>query len=200
MTTMKPKPSAEEKADAEQQWANLIAQFKKEWPRHLESRLKSARLLYEIKRWLKEWGQNKGCKGRWMDVLRSFNPAIPISTANDYVCLWQEHTDMPPEDCVLARRKTKKTQQHWENNLPDSGKLAAGSHRPTIKAAREKNHDRSSEQRLGVECVFVLTMAEKERFMDAVKALGPLIATQEMYRAVIAKASAVAPKVDGVGA
>ena len=34
--------------------------------------------------------------------------------------------------------------------------------------------------------VFVLTMAEKIAFMKAVKILGPLRATQEMYKAVIA--------------
>ena len=190
----KPRPSEEESAAAERRFADLVAQFKLEWPRHVESRLKSAHLLYEIKRWLKQWGWHRGCKGRWKELLGSFLPPIPRSTADDYVCLWQEHMDMPPEDCVLARRKIKKTQQHCENNLPDSGKLATGSDRPMIKAARKKYHDRSPERRRGVECVFVLTDDETKQFMAAVKTLTPLRATEEMYKAVIAAAN---PKAAG---
>jgi hypothetical protein len=195
----KPRPSEEESAAAERQWADLVTQFKLEWPRHVESRLKSAHLLYEMKRWLKQWGWHRGCKGRWKELLGSFLPPIPRSTADDYVRLWQEHMDMPPEDCVLARLPI--SHKNCKNNLPESGKLAtpAGTG-AKIKAANDEDADKSVEHRIGVECVFVLTMVEKHKFMDAVKALGPLQATQEMYKAVIAKAAGAAPKVDGVGA
>jgi hypothetical protein len=179
----KPRPSEEELAAAERRRDDLVAQFKLEWPRHVESRLKSAHLLYEIKRWLKQWGWHRGCKGMWKELLGSFLPPIPRSTADDYVRLWQEHMDMPPEDCVLARLRI--SHKNRKNNLPDSGKLATDRLRPKIKAAPEKNHDRSEERRLGIECVIVLTMAEAKQFMAAVKALTPLCATQEMYKAVI---------------
>jgi hypothetical protein len=187
----KPKPSAEQQAAADQVWAELEAQFDREWPLHRESRLQVARILYEMKRWLKKWGKNKGRKGRWMEFLRTRNPPIPISTANDYVRYWQETQDIPPGDCVLARLPI--SQQNRENNLPESGKLAAATTPPgavaKIKAADDKDADKSEDQRIGVECVFVLTMAEKIAFMEAVEALTPLRATQAIYKAVIAAAN-----------
>jgi hypothetical protein len=190
----RPKPSAKQLADADQRWAELEAQLDQEWPIHQESRLQTARILYEMKRWLKQWGLNKGRKGRWMSVLRKHR--IPISTANDYVRLWQEHKDTPPENCVLARVPI--SQQDCENNLPESGRFAtsSGTASARIEAADDEDADKSVDRRIGVECVFVLTMAEKHKFMDAVKALGPLQATKEMYKAVVA----AAPKVSGVGA
>jgi hypothetical protein len=177
-----PKPSAEQQAAADQLWADLEAQLDQEWPLHQESRLQTARILYEMKRWLKQWGHNKGRKGLWMSVLRKHK--IPISTANDYVRLWQEHKDIPPEDCVLARLRIP--QENEQNNLPESGTLASPSVSAKIEAADDEDADKSLDRRIGVECVFVLTMAEKHKFMDAVKALGPLQATKEMYKAVIA--------------
>jgi len=60
------KPSSEQRADADQRWADLEAQLDQEWPLHQESRLQTARILYEMKRWLKQWGHNKGRKGWWM--------------------------------------------------------------------------------------------------------------------------------------
>jgi hypothetical protein len=189
----KPKPSAEQQAAADQIWAGLEAQLDQEWPLHQESRLQTARILYEMKRWLRQWGHNKGRKGWWMSVLRKHK--IPISTANDYVRLWQEHKDIPPEDCVLARLPI--SPKNCENNLPDSGRLATFQGvRAKVEAASDENCDNSTDRRIGVECIFVLTMAEKHKFMDAVKALGELRATQEIYKAVIA----AAPKVSGVGA
>jgi hypothetical protein len=189
----KRKTSAEEQSKAEQRWADLVAQFDRGWPIHSESRLVSGQILYEMKRWLKQWGLNKGRRGRWDAFLR--DRKVPLSTANDYVRLWQEHNDMPPEDCVLAR---KKAQQKWENNSAGSAGLTTSGRTliAKIEAADDEAADKSGDRRIGVECVFVLTMAEKILFMDAVKALTPLRATQEMYKAVIA----AAPKVSGVGA
>ena len=190
----RPKPSAKQLADADQRWASLEAQLDQEWPLHQESRLQTAHILYEMKRWLKQWGLNKGRKGRWMSVLRKHR--IPISTANDYVRLWQEYKDIPPENCALARVPI--SQQHCENNLPEPGRFAtsSGTVSAKIKAADDEYADKSVDRRIGVECVFVLTMAEKHKFMEAVRALGELRATQEIYKAVIA----AAPKVSGVGA
>lgn len=116
---------------------------------------------------------------------------IPISIANDYVRYWQENQDIPPEDCVLARLPI--SQQNRENNLPESDKLNVASSDPvaTVKAAADKEADKSDDHRIGVSCVFVLTMAEKIAFMKAVEILEPLHATQEMYKAVIDAANGV---------
>jgi hypothetical protein len=192
--TKNPKPSAEQLATADQIWSDLEARLDQEWPLHQESRLQTGNVLYEMKRWLKQWGHNKGRKGWWMSVLRKHK--IPVSTANDYVRLWQEHKDIPPEDCVLARLRIP--QQNGQNNLPESGKFGPsyGAVSAKIEAADDEDADKSVDRRIGVECVFVLTMAEKHKFMDAVRALGDLRATQEIYKAVIA----AAPKVSGVGA
>ena len=73
---------------------------------------------------------------------------------------------------------------------------ATGLAEPSINPADDEDCDSSREKRLAIECIFVLTMEEKHRFMDAVNALGPLVATQEIYKAVIA----AAPKVSGGGA
>src|ERR1022692_1000882 len=174
------KLTPEQELQAKQEWANLVAQFDREWPFHNESRLQVGRILYQMKRWLQKWGKNKGRSGQWMEFLRTRKPPLPISTANDYVRYWQENQDIPPEDCVLARLPI--SQQNGENNLPDSGRLAVASSGPvaTVKPADDEDADRSDDHRIGVSCVFVLTMAEKIAFMKAVKILGPLRATQEM--------------------
>ena len=71
-------------------------------------------------------------------------------------------------------------------------RLAAALDQP----ADDEDADKSVDRRIGVECVFVLTMAEKHKFMDAVRVIGPIQATKEMYKAVVA----AAPKVSGGGA
>src|ERR1035441_4449298 len=55
-------------------------------------------------------------------------------------------------------------------------------------AGHKKNVDRKG--RLAVECVFVLTLREKRLFMKSVKRLGPSLATQLMYQAVVSAAPA----------
>ena len=188
----KRKISPEERQQAEQQWANLVAQFAQEWPIHSQSRLVAGSLLYKMKRWLMEWGQNKGCKGRWRELLRQYD--IAESTAFDLMQVWQEHAEIPDAKLAVAR---KKPQQNGKNNLPDSGTLARVSTcKASVEAADDESADYSDDHRIGVECVFCLTMIEKIEFMRAVKALGPVAATQEMYKAVLA----AAPRVSGVGA
>ncbi len=188
------KVSPEEWAQAEQQWSDLLARLQQEWPIHRQSRLVSGKILYDMKRWLKKYGQHKGCKGRWKSTLESLQPPIPRSTAYDLIRDWQEYQDTPADQCAVAR---KKPQQNSQNNLPDSGALAPGRvDQPVIKVKEEDDYDSSEDKRNPVWCVFVLTMEEKHRFMTAVNALGPLAATQEMYKAVIA----AAPKVERAGA
>jgi hypothetical protein len=187
----KTKLSPEEWLQAEQELTSLVAQLDREWPSNRESRLQMGRILYRIKGWLQRWGKNKGSKGQWQSILDNRKPPIPLSTANDHIRLWQENQDIPPEDCVLARVRIP--QQNRQNNPPDSAGLATSPSDPVakIKAAKDKDADESEDRRIGVECVFVLTMAEKIAFMEAVEILKPLRATQEMYKAVVAAANGV---------
>lgn len=185
------KLTAEEQARFKEHWAALESQLDIEWPIHQESRLQVARVLYEMKKWLKDWGMNKGRNGKWNAVLRKHN--IPESTANDYVRLWQEHKDISEADCVLAR--VKKSLNDCENNSPESDELVThGGCKAKVKAGDhgdEENYDNSTERRVGIECVFCLTMAEKHAFMEAVDKLGPHKATQEIYKAIVAAGAVV---------
>jgi len=56
----KPKPSAGQRAAAEQQWAQLEAALDEEMKILGPSRLEVGHILYDMKRWLKQWGFLKG--------------------------------------------------------------------------------------------------------------------------------------------
>lgn len=189
------KVSPEQIAALNHQWDDLVGQLAAEWPIRQQSSLQTGRILYEMKRWLRQWGMTKGCKGKWKSTLDRLG--IAESTAYDDICRWQEHADIQPDNCVFVRKKSHKDS---ENNPPDSNGLAYSGPVAAVTPADEEDCDRSYEKRLGIECIFVLTMDEKRKFMDAVKVLGPFIATQEMYKAVIAKAAGTASMVGGVGA
>lgn len=185
--------SAEEKKLADQQWNELEAQLDQEMLILDPSRLQAGRILYHMKRWLKEWNLLKGRRGRWDATCKKHE--IDRKTAENWILRYQERADIPADEWVVqppAKPKGKKSQQDCEKNPVKVTGLTP----PSVTPAKDEDHDRSTERRLAIECIFVLTMAEKHTFMDAVKALGELRATQEMYKAVIA----AAPKVSGVGA
>jgi hypothetical protein len=54
-----------------------------------------------------------------------------------------------------------------------------------VDPAPDDKADKSPEHRLAVECIFILTMQEKLLFMEAVDKMGPLRATQRMFKAVV---------------
>ena len=54
-----------------------------------------------------------------------------------------------------------------------------------VAPAPDEKTDKSPERRLAVECIFVLTLQEKLLFMEAVNKMGPLRATQRMFKAVV---------------
>jgi hypothetical protein len=186
------KLAAEELAVAKQQWAELEAQLDQEMLILDPSRLQAGRILYHMKRWLKQWNLLKGRHGRWEATCTKHG--IDRKTAENWIVRYQERADIPIADWVVqpAKPKGKKSQQAWEKNPVRVTGLSV----PSVEPAKDEDHDSSTERRLAVECIFVLTMEEKHKFMDAVNALGPLAATQEIYKAVIA----AAPKVSGVGA
>ncbi len=184
----KPKPSPEQITAAEFQWAELDAQLDQQMPILHESRLQVGRILYHMKRWLKQWGLNKGRRGRWDATCQKHG--IDRKSAENWIRLYQERASIPTEEWVVqaAKPRGQKPQQNRENNPVRVTGLV-----PSITPGKEEDHDYSPNQRLGIECIFVLTMSEKRKFMAAVQALGPLHATQEMYKAVIA----AAPKAAG---
>jgi hypothetical protein len=188
----KPKPSSEQIAAAKQQWAELVAQLDQEMQTLGPSRLQAGRILFHMKKWLKDWNLLKGRHGQWDATCTKHG--IDRKTAENWICKYQEYAGIPAEEWLVqpAKPKGKKSQQDWEKNTVK----ATGLEEPSVTPADDEDHDSSRERRLAIECIFVLTMSEKHSFMDAVKAIGELRATQEMYKAVIA----AAPKVNGVGA
>jgi hypothetical protein len=189
----KPKPSAEQIVDAKQEWAKLEAELDQEMLILDPSRLQAGRILYHMKRWLKQWNLLKGRRGRWDATCTKHG--IDRKTAENWIVRYQERADIPADEWVVqppAKTKGKKSQQNCKKNPVK----VTGLREPSVNPAKDEDHDSSTERRLAIECIFVLTMEEKHKFMDAVKALGELGATQEMYKAVIA----AAPKVSRVGA
>jgi hypothetical protein len=189
----KRKLSSEQIAAANQVWDKLEADLDQEMLILDPSRLRAGRILYYMKRWLKQWNLLKGRHGRWDATCTKHR--INRKTAENWIVRYQERARIPAHEWVVqppAQPKGKKSQLDWKKNTVK----ATGLVEPSITPADDEDHDSSRERRLAIECIFVLTMAEKHTFMDAVKALGELRATQEMYKAVIA----AAPKVSGVGA
>lgn len=169
----RPKPSAEQKAAAEQQWAELETALEREML-IVPSQREVGRILYHMKRCLKQWGLNKGRRGLWESVLRKHG--IPRSTASDWIKLYQAHAQIPKDELVLA--PVKKPQQNGQKNTPGSVALPESCSAEIVgaddKNDEEEKPDNSPEGRMPVECVFCLTTEEKHRFMAAVKNLGSL--------------------------
>jgi len=54
-----------------------------------------------------------------------------------------------------------------------------------VDPAPDDRQDGSPQHRIAVECIFILTLREKLAFMRAVDKIGPLRATQLMYKALV---------------
>ena len=108
---------------------------------------------------------------------------IDRKTAENWIRLYQEKAETPAHKMVVAAGPKPR-----QNGKKNTVKRTALDSDAWIEAAPEKKKDVSQEGRLPIECVFVLTSVEKQNFMDSVKQLGPLRATQVMYSAVVAAA------------
>lgn len=190
----KPKISPEQRVAAEQRWAKLEEELNQEMMILGQSRLQAGRILYEMKRLLKQWGFLNGRRGRWKAVCDRHE--IDRRSAENWIWKWQQYNDIPEDEWVVHHKNSRNsdtdteiTQEDCENNTVKVTGLA----RADIIAPNDDDHDKSNEKRSAIECIFVLTMAEKIAFMDAVKALSPLRATQEMYKAVINAAGVQRP-------
>lgn len=183
------KYSAEEQKLIEQTWASLEAELDREMKILRPSRLRVGQILYEMKLWLKKYGLNQGRKGRWKSVCERHK--FDRKTAENWIRLYQEEGGVPAHKWVVA--PTKKSQRNSKNNtVKATGLDGQGvevpeekSPAPRIVAADEREADKSPQHRLPVGCIFVMTLAEKLKFMHCVKRLGELRATQLMYSAVV---------------
>jgi hypothetical protein len=186
------KLSAEQIADASKKIAELESQLAKAMTILGPSEFEVGRILYSIKRCLIQCGWSKGRNGRWEPLVTKHG--MDRKTAENRIRKYQEEARIPANERVVQpaspkEPKGKKSQQDSENNTVK----VTGLEQPSVKAAEDKDCDNSDEKRLGIECVFVLTMEEKHKFMGAVQVLGPIRATQAMYKAVVE----ATPKVAG---
>ncbi len=189
------KYSAEEQELIEQKWAYLETELDREMKVLKPSRLKIGHILYEMKLWLKKYGLNRGRKGRWKSVCDRHK--LDRKTAENWIRLYQEEEGVPSLKWVVA--PAKKSQRNSKKNTVKptalSGTAAvevpdlAKSPDPRVVAADDDDADKKGpDGRLAVGCIFVLTLVEKHKFMDSVKQLGELRATQLMYSAVTSAA------------
>jgi hypothetical protein len=169
-------------SQAEQDWAQLEAALDREMQILGPSRVEAGRILYLMKRWLQKWGLNRqGRGGRWQKVCNKHE--IDRKTAENWIRLYQRKAGIPAGRYAVAPSPApRKSQQDGEKNpVKVTGKDDVEAE--IVVSAYKTAPDR--EGRIAVECVFVLTMAEKVKFMDAVKTHGELRATQLMYLAVV---------------
>lgn len=168
-----------------QGWDALITELDKELLIYGPVRHNLGRIFYNIRLHLRKHGLDKSHTGRWEAILRERQ--IEKSTARDWVVKYQQAEGIPLDKCffpkeTLRLKKTRKSHRYRENNRAGTALIESDAR---IDAASDDKSDESPQGRLAVECIFVLTRGEKLRFMEAVKNLGPLRATQLMYQAVV---------------
>lgn len=169
-----------------QQWDDLVTELDTELIVYGKSRLQLGKILYKIKVHLHAHGLDKGRKGRWEAILRERDIAEK-STARDWVVAYQQAEAIPPDKCFFPKemkrvRRTPKTHKYGEKNRAVPARLAE----PRIECADDKDPKNADKNgRMAVECIFVLTSGEKLDFMESVKKIGPLRATQVMCESVV---------------
>ena len=168
-----------------QQWDALVTELDKELLIFGPIRHELGRILYSIKAHLRKHGLDKSRIGRWEAMLRERK--LEKSTARDWVVKYQQAEGIPLEQCFFPRetlrvKKTRKSHRYRENNRAGTALIESDAR---IDVAPDEKKDDSPKGRLAVECIFVLTYEEKLRFVEAVRSLGPLRATQLMYKAVV---------------
>jgi hypothetical protein len=169
-----------------QQWDNLVTELDKEWFIFGQSRHLLGGILYRMKVHLQKNGLDKVRTGRWESVLRE--RGIEKSTARDWVVKYQQAEGIPLDKCFFPAetkrlKTTRKSHKYGENNRAGTALLDTSDAR--VDPAPDEKTDKSPERRLAVECIFVLTLQEKLLFMEAVNKMGPLRATQRMFKAVV---------------
>jgi hypothetical protein len=174
------RPSAAQLASADQLWAQLLSQLDREMTILVPSRREAGRILFEIKKWMNQWGLNKGRRGRWQEICDKYFDG-ERKTAENWVRAYQKWAEIPVDQCVFKPApETGKSQSYGENNPV---KVTGIDHAKV--RVEEEEEDTSREGRTPVECVFILTREERIKFLEALRNLDPLRATQLMYLAVV---------------
>jgi hypothetical protein len=190
---MKSPDGGQQRKTERQQWDELVAELDLELITYKPVRYQMGKILYKMKVHLKKHGLDKGRKGRWQSILRERE--LAETTAKEWVVKYQKAEGIPlakcfyPEEMKRAKR-TRNLHKYGQKKTAVSVALAEKCAR--VEAAEDNNPDyvdNSDSKRGAVECIFVLTQAEKFAFMEAVKQLSELRATQVMYQAVIAAAN-----------
>jgi hypothetical protein len=171
-------------------WDELVTEFDIEYQSYGRIVHNQGRILYNMKVHLKKHGLDKPRTGRWNTFLRERE--IPESTAADWVVGYQIKECIPANKCFYpksTKRVAEKriSQQNRQNNATESVVLPENiASKAAIDFADDADKDnRDKNTRMVVECKFVLTLAEKLQFVEALKKLTPLRATQLMYEAVV---------------
>lgn len=170
-----------------QQWDDLVTELDAEIIEYGKIRNQLGKILYKMKAHLHAHGLDKGSHGRWTTILRERR--IPESTAKDWVVRYQLTEGVAPQKCFFPQemtrvKKTRNSHKYGQKNTADSAALAATRARIECAADKDPKHGDKND-RMAVECIFVLTAGEKLEFMESVKKLGPLRATQIMCTSVI---------------
>ena len=169
-----------------QQWDNLVTELDAELIVYGPVRHQLGKILYKIKVHLHAHGLDKGRHGRWESILRERH--IEKSTAREWVVKYQQAEGIAPARCFFPQemtriKKTRNSHKYGEKNRAVPAPLAALAR---IECADDKDpSNRDKNGRMAVECIFVLTLGEKLEFMESVKKLRPLRATQIMCASVI---------------
>jgi hypothetical protein len=171
-----------------EQWELLVTELDYELTIFTPIRHQLGKVFYEMKIHLHNHGLDKGRGGRWAKALRERK--IAESTARDWVVNYQRKENIPLAKCFYPLetsriRKARKSAKNRQNNTADTAPLANLTRVECADDKDPKNRDSSPEKRLAVECVFVLTLAQKAKFMQGVTKLGPGPSTQIMCEAVI---------------
>lgn len=170
-------------------WDDLVTELDYELLVHARVRQALGRILYNIKVHLRDHGLDKVRTGRWEALLRERK--IEKSTARDWIVEYEIKECIPPHKCFfpneVARvvKKKEKSHKNRQNNSAGTALLDQAEH-AKIECADDRDPDnRDKNGRLAVECVFILTAAEKLEFMKAVGKLGTGVATRIMFEAVV---------------
>ena len=175
------------------QWDNLVNELDLELNFHNQSNHQMGAVLYRMKVHLKTHGLDQVRTGRWERLLGERK--INKNTARDWVVAYQIKERIPPEKCFFPKEVerviTKKVNSQQNRKTNRTGTVLFDSDARVVAASEvdPDKADKSDDKRTAVECVFVLTYSERLAFMDAVRKLSELRATQVMYRAVLAAAN-----------
>jgi hydroxymethylpyrimidine pyrophosphatase-like HAD family hydrolase len=171
-------------------WDELVTEFDVEYMSYGLIVHNQGRILYNMKQHLKRHGLDKERTGRWSTLLRERN--IAESTAKGWVVQYQIKACVPPDKWFFPsetkrQTKIKISQQNRKKNPADSAVLpqniASEARVEFADDADESNRDTNN--RMVVECKFVLTLAEKLQLVEAIRQVGHLRATQLMFEGVV---------------